>query len=470
MNKSDKIKILREKIKKYAPVVAEFFDKEENIIDFSRGLYEYNVNNVYLERQKILSKTISDYVNRLFNAKIEINRPLISNIVDHHSILNHPILIATNIVGNAHRLLDNNKNPIIVLTSSIVPPNNFFNKKGFLFHGKKIPLFSNKDMHQASCFIKLHNFNFTKKIKDIGQWDTFSTDEQIFLKEIENGILDIKYPAAQNYNDQISLINNFLWKKLFHKDIRGQIPELYYLTQEDIMRLLLPSILNENNIVSQAIFDDRLRPIILEKFKGLAGCWDENNKKGTHFFWYKDDKNEASRLYLRNDLLISEDGKKRILLDKEKIINLIKKEELIPNLFVIFSYITYWCGLRPLVGHGSCNYLTKMKEAWLEILNQTDKQEYDRLIDVDTKGLIGGEIVTYKRNTKNEIEVQYAFDVISNGGLTKEYLDSLLTMKYKDLLKPALLEIYESYVPAGERANLGLKSMDMMGEEFNWIK
>jgi len=473
MDKLQKIKILEEGIRKYAPVVAEFFDCEKTIIDYSKSLYDYPVNRIHQERQKDLCLVMEKYIERLFSVKISIKPPLIINIVDHHSILNHPILLATNIVANAYRLINHQsgeKKPIVVLTSSIVPQNNFFNRKGFQFHGKKVPLFSNKKMHQAGCFISLHDFRFIDRLKEGDKWKEFDLKEQQFLLTIEKEILNLDYSTAKNYNDQISLIDKFLWKRLFSEDIREETPDLYYLAQEDVIWELLPSILGEENIINKAIFDDNFREAILDNFRGLTGCWDEEKNKGTHFFWYKDENYEAKRLFLENGFLISEDKSKKIRLDKGEILSLIQNREIVPNLFVIFGYMTFWCGLRPLVGHGSCNYLTQMKEAWLRILKNYDESEYNRLLSVDTKGLIGGSIVTFGRNERDEIVDLYAFDVMEKGGLTEKYLKNFFSMKYKDLLKPALLEIYESYVPVEERIDLDLKPIDMMGEEFNWIK
>lgn len=470
LGKEQKIKKLKESIKRHAPVVAEFFDNKDTIGEYSEKLYRFTADEIYLQRQQALSEEMRKFIKRLFSAEVEIESPLVVNIVDHHSIISHPILVATNIVANAFRLLKHNKNPIVVLTSSVVPPNNFFNKKGFQFNNFRIPLFSNSEMHQAGCFIDIHDFHFIDRLKSIERWNELSQIEQKFLVDIEREILGLDYSKAKNYNDQIGIINSFLWKKLFHQNIRTKIPDLYYLPQEDITRELLPSILREENIISRSIFDSDFRAVVLKKFDGLTGCWDEQSKKGTHFFWFRNEKNEAERLFLVDNQLVSEDKLKIINLDKDEIIDLVKKKEIIPNLFIIFGYVTYWCGLKPLVGYGSCNYLTRMKEAWLEALKGYDNEEHKRISGIDTKGLIGGVIVTFGRDSKNEIAANYAFDVIARGGLTEDYLNNLFSMKFKDILNPALLEIYESYVPVQERVDLGLKPMDMMGKAYSWVK
>ena len=473
MNKSEKIKVLEDGIRKYSPVVAEFFDREENIINYSRSLYEYQIDKTQEERQIRICREIENYIKRLFKIEDEINSPLIVNIVDHHAILNHPILLATNFFANAYRLVDSDnkkKKPIVVLTSSVVPPNNFFNKRGFQYRGKKIPLFSTKYMHQASCFVDKIDFDFIKRLKDIEHWNQFNKEEQNFLITIEKEINNLDFSVARDYNDQISIIDRFLWKRLFHQEIRENIPDLFYLTQEEIMVHIFSEILKGDNIVSEAIFNRDLREKVLKEFEEVTGCWDEKNQKGTYFFWYRDKNREAERMYLKDDFLVAQKSGFKVKLEKTELIKLIEEKIIIPNLFIIFGYLVFWCGIRPLVGHGSSNYLTKMKEAWLRSLKTENEEEYRRISNIDTKGLIGGAIVTFKRDQKGEIISQYAFDVISDSGLTSDYLNNLLNMKYKNLLRPALLEIYDSYVPVKERVNLELTTMDMMGDSFDWIK
>ncbi len=60
MGKADNIKTLKEGIRKYAPVVAEFFDREDKIIDYSWALYNFQVDPVHKQRQEVLLKSISN--------------------------------------------------------------------------------------------------------------------------------------------------------------------------------------------------------------------------------------------------------------------------------------------------------------------------------------------------------------------------------------------------------------------------
>ncbi|HBU06643.1 MAG TPA: hypothetical protein DEB09_01005 [Candidatus Magasanikbacteria bacterium] len=473
MSKKESLKILEESIRKYAPVVAEFFDCNDSIYDYSKKIYQFESDPVYLERQKYFRRALGDEVQRLFKKNIVLPENLALNIVDHHAILNHPLLMATNIVSNMYRLLGRegeSPNPIVVLTSSIVPPNNFFNKKGILFHDKKISLFPNKMIHQAACFMQTHDFKFVDKLKALGKWGEFDEEEQFFLSKIEDGITKEQFSSADNFCDQVSLIDQHLWKLLFSSDIREKIPELLYIPEEKIFTKIFTDIINSDNFVSRVIFDKVFQKLILAKFDGLIGCWDTKNNKGTHFFWFKNENLEPVRLLLQGDFLCTVDNVKKIPLQKNSLIEEMNKGNIVADMFLIYSYILFWCGVEPLVGHGSCNYLTNMKNAWLEVVQEIgDTAEYERLLKINTKKLIAGAIMTYARDKENKIVNQYAMDVICSGGLNNQYLNNLSQMSYKDLLRPALLEIYDSYVPIDKKVNLDLSASDMINQPFDWI-
>lgn len=473
VQKSKEKEILESGVKEFSPVVGEYLTREDSILDFSKSLYKYATDEVQITRQKKICQAIESIASRIFSQPVKVETPLATNIVDHHAILNHPILLATNIVGNAFRINESrvkSDRPIIVLTSSIVPPNNFFNRKGFQFHGKRVPLFSNKEMHQASCFIGAHDFHFVARLKALELWGSFSASEKEFLSSIEQEIVGQLTPQTTNYNDQISLINTLLWKKLFAQSIRSEIPDVIYVTQEHLLKELAHEVLSDDNFVSRAIFEPEIRSQVLNEFRGIAGCWDEVKDKGTHFFWFRNEKNEADRLFIFDNQLVSLDGNKKIALNREALIPLLQSGEIIPSLFVIFGFLCFWGGIRPLVGHGSSYYLTQMKQAWQKILINFDNKEAERIGTIDTKGLVGGAIATFARNSQGDLESQYAFDVIASGGMTRSYLDHLLSMPYHALLQPALLDIYESYVPVEKRAKFSLTPADLMGNAFDWIR
>lgn len=81
--------------------------------------------------------------------------------------------------------------------------------------------------------------------------------------------------------------------------------------------------------------------------------------------------------------------------EREAIVAALEEQRILPSLFVIYGWMTFFCGVRPLLGFGSMNYISKMKEAWIDVLNGVDDGEHRRVESVDTSGLIGGLAVTY---------------------------------------------------------------------------
>lgn len=466
MTKEEEIQEIERGVKKYAPVVAEFFDRTDSVADFAKTLHDAPLDDVQRDRQKKIIGIIQAWLAPLFSNAHTMTPPLAMNIVDHHAVLNHPILLATNIIANAHTLLsEERKPPITVFTSAVVPPNNFFNKKGFLFHGKRVPLFSNSEMHMASCCIPVRDLRFTAQMKTTGAWKNFDSHEQAFLSELENDFVSLGSEHDRNYMDQVSRINAYLWKRLFAPELRDRIPDLHYVPQEEVLKDLLPELLEDtSSLPYRMLFDNSLREAILSAFRGCTGCWDEEHQKGTHFFWHRTASLETERLFLENGKLVSPDHSFSCQFDAQHILPLVSSGELIPNLFVIFACSVFWAGMRPLVGYGSCNYLTRMKDTWMKILSSSKaKDEYDRVVRIDTKGLVGGTIVTYTRNESGDISNEYMLDVIARGGLSSDYIQQLVSLSYAEILRPALLEIYESYVPVSERQKVTLTVRDMLG-------
>ncbi|KKW41607.1 MAG: hypothetical protein UY92_C0015G0019 [Candidatus Magasanikbacteria bacterium GW2011_GWA2_56_11] len=471
MEKAQQIAELKRGIAKYLPVMTEFFDYPYTVAEHAQRLHESSADSEQVLRQRPVAQVVEQYIQRVFNRSVNLQKPLVINIVDHHAPLTHPILLATNIASHIHRLVSDAKpeEPIIVFSSGIVPPNNFLNKKGFHLHDKQISLFSGKQLHQAAFFMSSQRFNFTDRLKNNSQWTEFTPEEQDFLLNFEAELLKIDLSRAQNYADQVSIVNNWIWKKLFAPDMTGAVPELYYIPIEEIFNQGIETALDPLTLTAQTLFTAPYRTRVLHKFDGIAGCWTELTKKGTHFFWLRNGDNIPERLCLDNDKLISEDGATKVSLDKGSLAREAHSRSIIPAMFTLHSWLTFWCGIRPLVGYGSSTYLTRMKEAWLEVLVQGQAEERERIARLDTKGLIGGEILTYKRGLDGKLKEQYALDIIFQGGLSREYLNNLGRMKFSDVLAPALPSIYDSYVPTAEKFPHTLAARDLMSSSFNWI-
>ncbi len=459
--------IIKKGIRGLAPLIANFFDYSKTLIEHSRALYDFACDPVHAARQACIADCLRAYISRVHGRDVAVPIPMAINIMDHHAMINNPLSIATNIVANAHRLLVGSPQPIITFSTSIPPQDNYFSD--VRFHGKRLQFFSKKELPQSTCFMPLHEFHCSNRLRSAGKWNDFSKEEQEFILRFESTITALDYGRAKNMNDQVGILNGYMWKQLFEEPLRSRIPDMIHIPNEDIIRFLAPKVVGENGMIHRALYDPAFRALVLRRFEGLTGCWDVQKNKGTHFFWYRKD-NRPHALFVKGDMLVSRDSSFSIPLEKNALIQALQSSEIIPSLFVIYGWLLLYAGVRPLVGYGSLNYITQMKMAWLDVLEGVDDAERARVQGVDTLGMIGGLLVSFKRASDGSLINQYALDLLYDGGMKQGYLERMLEMKFNDLLGPALLDIYASWIPANQRKAHSLTSNDLLGEAFDWIQ
>lgn len=468
VKKKNEFEMIKKGIREYAPLIADFFDYSKMLIEHSQSLYDFLCDPVHVQRQKCIADAITVYCSRVHGLHANVPLPMAINIMDHHSMINNPLSIATNIVANAHRLLSGDSRPIITFSTSIPPQDNYFSD--VRFHGRRLRFFSKKELPQSTCFMSIHSFRCSDRLGHAGKWTQFTKNEQEFILNFEHTLASLDLGCAENLNDQVSILNGYLWKQLFEGSLRPTIPDMIHVSNEDIIRVLAPIVLGQENMITKALFNSTFRASILQRFEGLAGCWDEKNKKGTNFFWHRRN-NRHEALFVHGGELRNEDASFSVPLEENAIISALKSQDIIPGLFVIYGWILFYCGVRPLVGYGSLNYVTQMKMAWLDVLRGgADDEERARVQSVDTLGMIGGLLVSFKRSENGKLANQYALDLLYDGGMKREYLEHMLQMKFNDLLGPALLDIYASWIPAHMRKAHSLTSNDLLGASFDWIQ
>ena len=258
---------------------------------------------------------------------------------------------------------------------------------------------------------------------------------------------------------------------MFNEEIREDIPALVFFECEYLATEMLKELFqDENNFIFKIFFNEKYRNLVISTFNGIWGAWNTQRNLGTHFFWYmQENGEEVSMEYKEGYLVPKKEGLDSIKWDKNIILNLLKEKRIYPNIFLFYAIILFYCGIKPLTGLGSMNYLTDMKNAWIKVMTELEPKESELIKEVDTMGLIAAPIATYSRKNEKIIE-QYFADVVFRGGLTKEYLNNLGKMKFKDLLKTSLISNYDIKVPANEKKPLSLTVDDLVGQGFGWIK
>lgn len=470
--------------KKYAPQLGRLFDLNMKLKDFPAELYNFEVAKEHVKRQDVIKQVIFKKIGKLFGKnfkeelKINLDGKLALNIADHHQVLNHPFLISANLIGGADKILAKNKaDASIVISSGDVPPNNYFSKNGFTFHGKRVPIFSNSETEYCSYYIPKRDFDFIARLKTADRWKDFLQEEKDFLISQFEKIKNFDYSNCENYLDQISVIIKNTWPDLFEKKLRVNLFELIYITQEEVVTEALIKILKEDNIISRSLFNKEFRQVILDNFRGNVVAWKENEGKGTHFFWRKyPGRPQSLRLYAEGEKLAPQDQRFKDLavpLERDVIIDLLKKREIYPSLFMIFGVLNFYAGIKPLVGYGSVIYLDFMKQAWIKTLENFNLMDEIELIKkVQTDGLVAGLTVFFKRED-NKLKTLFAHDIFFNGGMSEEYIKTILSMNYGEFLKVASADLYDyiakKYIPKDKRLKLNINFDDLAAIRFDWL-
>ena len=471
-------------IKKYAPQFAHFFELDLTLKDYSRSLYDFEVADEQLKRQKLIRRKIEDKFRNLLGSDFSkvnfgLDEKLALSIVDHHNILSHPFLASCNISSSINKLNTASKpTPIVVLSSSDVPPNNFFSKNGFLYHDKKIPLFSVSEREQIFYYMPKRKFNFVERLEENKSWANFKVKEQKFLSEHQEFINNIDFSRCRDYCDQITLIVQKMWPLLFEPAMRINLPELLYITQEELVTDCLIDLLedDDDNIVSKSIFDPKFRKTVLDNFRGIVVTWQEDEQKGTHFFWRKyPNQPRTIRMYVEGDKLVPQDERYKDLtvpLEKKAIIEMLKKREIVPSLFTIFSLLNFYGGIRPLSGFGSAVYLDLMKQAWIKTLKQEGLIDELKLVQmVKTDGLVTL-MLCFKR-VDGRVRTVYGHELVELGGFSREYIEKLLESSFNDALQAGVPDMYSyfsnKYIPKEIQIKQTVTLDDISNLVFDWV-
>ncbi len=476
--------LITEQIKKYVEQARPFFDLDKTLREYSQSLSDFTIPPIHTERQELLKRCIRKKIETLFGNDactrfhVNLDGNLIANIVDHHQIPNHPLLIGDNVVGNVGKFLQPTKQEaIVVISSGDVPPNNFFSKNGFHFHGKRVPLFSNSEKDASTNLIPKRDFDFIEKAKAADRWKDFTNEEQTFLTSYAKTIVSLDFSRCADYKDQISLLVQKVWPLMFSESMRPTLPELLYVTQEEITTNCLIELLQTDNPVSACLFDQEFRARVIEKFRGIVVTWNEQTEKGTHFFWRKYPGEPRSlRMYIKGEQLVPADERFRDLavpLDRDTILDLLRRHEIYPGLFLVFAVLCYYSGMRPLAGYGSMQYLYLMKEAWLATLEGSRfASEMPLVASVQTNSFIAGFPLFFGR-TPEGIRTLYTADIAERGGMSAEYLEHIFSMKFRDFLSVAVADMYgyyaQKYIPKEEQIKPTINFDDLASLAFDWV-
>ncbi|GHH78992.1 hypothetical protein GCM10018793_30600 [Streptomyces sulfonofaciens] len=452
-------------IRTYVPVMAPYFEDDRPLGDYAHGLRTApDVAPEHAQRQQQIAHSVRRVLQRSFGpggpaARVTVESIRVTNIVDHHQVLNHPLLLGTNIIGNAARLLSEEApGPIVTLSCSNVNPSNAYMRNGFRFRGTDIPYFSAKEHRDVMYYLRPRPFDFVQRLHRMKRWAGFTPADKEFLEEYQSLLNGLDHSRGSRHRDQLASVVQATWPLLFSRELRPRVPDLLYANAEDVAREALIEVLAQENFLSEALFDAEQRQHVLDTFRGVVVAWDEAAGKGTHFFWRRHpDRPRLLRLYVEGDALVPADRRYshlRVPLERQALCEALHREDIIPSVALYMTLLLH-AGVRPLVGPGSLVYTTQLKDGWLRLLDQHGHAREARLLaGVDVTGMVAGTPVFFER-AGSTLRTLYAADVISAGGVDRPYLERVLRTPFKDVLSVGSSGVYDlfshTYIPADQR-------------------
>jgi len=451
-------------VRTYVPIIAPYFDIEASLSDYSARLAPAPAVPRHAERQARIARAGARMIERVHGRSEATATDAAdfraANIVDHHQVLNHPLLLGTNVIANASRLLGAGpRRPIVTFSCADVPPTNYYMKNGFQLRGQPVGYFSAHEKHDAMYYVESRRFDFVERLHATKSWRGFAPTDQDFLVWYQDLLNGLDYSRCARHKDQLAVVIRATWPLLFAPELRAGVPELFYLNLEELTRAcLLDGMLDEDSFVSATLFDPGLRERVLDAFRGVVIAWNEAAQKGTHFFWRKyPGRPQLLRMYVEGGALVPADPRFRELavpLERAAIRDHLERDEIVPSAALIVSVLHMYGGIKPLVGPGSIVYFTKFKQGWLRVLGESGFADEAAMIDtIDLSGLIAGTPIFFRREADG-VKTLYAADVIAQGGVGAEYLRTVLATRFKDILSVGVGGVYDYfkqyYIPKEE--------------------
>lgn len=478
---------LKEKVLVKRPILHEIIRKRgsKKLYDYAKGYIDINLNPPIQKRQDELLTTLHEEISKLLgkevadSAVIQLEKHFFVSTSDHHGPLSHPFFLNSNLVTAAtysdHS--DQSLKNVIVLSCGNVSLNNSTFPRGLLFnayHKGKILVhrlsFLPSNSHSALVYnFRPYTFAEVEKVKTALRQKVSSGEIRAADADKIDDLLDEIYSKpevlnAENYSDQVTKTNYYLWKKFFGK-FGNTAPNLIYLEQENLVtRLLIKYHLFNHTVINHMLFDNDYEALIKEYFEGIMGTFSTKEGWGTYFFWAIDKhKNYRVSLWKEGNYLVSRDGKFRFELSPEAIKKALEGKEIFPGMMLVFLILSLYYGLKCLGGCNQVNYLTHMKNAYIKM--NVDRGNY-RSIEVcaraQTKELGEDLSIAFLGGPKNELVLATGLDLILYGteNTWPCLVDQAKKITLEEALNPMMPDFYRVFYHESEREEKLLKITD----------
>lgn len=484
-----RMQAIREVIWKRRPILGDIMQRHgaDRLYDYARDFMDIKKSPRLTARQPELIGVVRELLsarlgNEVANGVAEqlAHFPLVST-ADHHSPIQHPFWVNSNIIS-ALPYVDMNHDRLkylIAFSFATVSLNNASGyPRGVLFHGKekgegpllRIPIMPDREkmatVYSTRAFTRPELDKAKAEIAKKEREGEVAPGRAGKINElIEKYFGHPKVLSAPDISTQITHINYWLWKEVFHpaKDTAAEkkarpVPDLIYLEIETIVTELLLRfhLKNSASPLYKVLFDKTYSTLAKTHFNNIPGAFSAEKNWGTHFFWGLDEKRHRVRMFLNGSgTLHSENNEFGCLWTPEGVAEALRSKRIFPSMVLCYLMTSLYYGVKCLGGFSQVNDLTYTKGAWQKLLREAgDNEEADAVEHVQTKELGGdGMVLAYLEDAEHHITPGSSFDLILDDESTTydKYLELAKRVSLSDMMASMLPEMYTVLYSQPER-------------------
>jgi len=466
------LKKLKEKVLEERPMLADILREGSG-----KSLYDLAVANCYptklvvpLERKQEFLEVFSEETNRLLGpiiakkATAQLDKYYFVSTVDHQGPNGNPRYLTSNLLASMpfFEPHDSLLSCQIVLSCANVSFGNASLPRGLIYHMPSqtdilesvINFFERNVDSRPVVYFRPYTQESIEEIKRrlnvLMHAKTLPEREYIILVSL----IDSLYASPDVYklstfSEQMTVTNAMLWKHYFGNK-KNQAPELVLLEQEHMANLLILRHIQKNSLVNKFILDNTFHALIMKNFEGIQGAFSLKEKSGTFLFWaLPPGQKYRQQLWKKDNTLITNDGSYKVELTTEAISQEIIDKHLIPSLATVYVTLCFYYGLRILGGFNQTTYLTEMKHAFSQTLNEYQgKQDAD--IPISTTDLaFSRAILAFLKHPTGITVPASGLDIIMYGNESTwpEMIAAAKQIPLEKALYRALPSLYSAYYP-----------------------
>lgn len=439
----EEIKRLEEAVLIKRPVLREIIEKRghKDLFKYAEEYADVNFNEVVIARQnevfstfkKVVAKNLGEAVAQ--SAAKQLKKYYFVSTADHHGPICHSFFLNSNLVNSICGLSQapNEFNYVIALSCANVSFSNSSFPRGLLFHSyangrlktQQLGLFPNSSRIRLSRVFAHPAYDecaFNRVEQRLKELENSKEISPSLSQKLNAIIREIYFSEdalkADNYSDQITKTNFLLWRKMFEAmKIKG--PDLLYIELEAVVSsLLIDHHLNSATTLNRILFSPEHTKSFIKHFNNIEGGFSLEKGWGTCFFWALPKGAKYSKKLRHEDgFLINEDKSYKIELKPEEIRRGLEAKEIFPGTQLSLLVLSLYYGIKCLGGFCQVNYLTDMKQAYANVLNEMDMDQDSLKVteDVQTKELGEDLTIAFLEATDQATDLAAGLDLILYG-------------------------------------------------------